>query len=58
MLSLKNYFIKRRKQRERRTKFRLQQKAQKKIESIKANLRQEKNKELKKWLIANQSIEK
>ena len=57
MLSIKKYFIKRRERRERRATFRLKRKTQKKIDAIKAKLRQEKNRELKKWLTANQSIE-
>jgi hypothetical protein len=55
MLSVKRYFIKRRKQ---RAAFRLRKKALKKIESIKAQLEQEENKALKKWLATSNAIKK
>lgn len=58
MLGIKKYFIKRREQRERRASFRLKRKTQKKIDAIKANLWQEENKGIKKWLVANRSIRK
>ena len=55
MLSIKKYFSKRL---EKRAVFQLKKKAQKKAEAIKANLLQEKNKGLKKWLLASRSIKK